>query len=316
MFFKKYKTLLIMLSIILVSLLAACSSETSGVDPDAIFDADKFEDELTIHFFHMEDDKKTGESIFLKTPEGQTILIDAGIPDSGPTVDDYLDKLEVDSIDLVMPSHPHIDHIGGLHTIFKTKDIGKVLETNVPHDTNTYRTYKEIMESEDIPYEYVEAGDVIELEDDLVMEILNPPAGTSEDTLPEGYSQMGAGHINNVSTVIKLTHGENTFMFTGDIYTAREVELVSDYGDELKSDVLVAPHHGDDTSSTMGFIEAVDPSIAVIPSNLLFSIMVNDKYVDHGSDLYHNALDGNILLVSDGKDINVITEKERANKKD
>src|SRR5699024_581967 len=220
--------------------------------------------------------------------------------------------LGIEKIDYVLPSHPHIDHIGGLHTIFETREIGEVLEIDVPHDTRTYEKYKQLMEEHEIPFDTIEAGDKIELDDDLYMEVLNPPKGTTKDSLEENYSSLGAMHINNVSEVIRLVHGDNSFLFTGDIYQSKELELIEEYGEKIKSDVLVAPHHGDGTSSHIDFIEAVDPDIAVIASNINFNEIVNERYEDnHGSELFHNAFHGNILLRSDGKKIRVIMEKEK-----
>lgn len=299
-----------MIVLLIILILSACSQEQRK-GTEGVFATDDYEDDLAIYFFHMPDDKKTGESILIRTPDGETILIDAGVPDAGPTVDEHLDELGIEKIDYVMPSHPHIDHIGGLHTIFKTKEIGKVIETDIPHDTKTYKKYKEIMEEENIDVEIGEAGDVLELGDDLVLEIISPPKGTNKDSLPEGYSTMGAAYINNVSLVMKLTHKDNTFLFTGDIYLAKEMDLVDEYGDDLKSDVVVAPHHGDDTSSSGPFIDAVDPDITMIPSNNLYSMNVIDKYEEQGSDVYHSAYNGTVLLLSDGEEIEVIPEKTK-----
>jgi len=291
--------------------LAACSDDDRLVDAEAIFSKD-FDDELTIHFFHLDLPEKAGESIFIEAANGKTVLIDAGIPEAGEIVDDYLEELGIEKIDYVLPSHPHIDHIGGLHTIFETREIGEVLEIDVPHDTRTYEKYKQLMEDHEIPFDTIEAGDKIELDDDLYMEVLNPPKGTTKDSLEENYSSLGAMHINNVSEVVRLVHGDNSFLFTGDIYQSKELELIEEYGEKIKSDVLVAPHHGDGTSSHIDFIEAVDPDIAVIASNINFNEIVNERYEDnHGSELFHNAFHGNILLRSDGKKIRVIMEKEK-----
>lgn len=310
MFFKRFKSIsvLAIISLVMALVLAACSSEELE-GRDAVFAGDEHEGDLAVYFLDLKSDEKTGESIIVQTPEGQTILIDAGIPDSGPDVDAYLDELEIDKVDYVMPSHPHWDHIGGLQTIFKTKDIGKVIETNVPHDTGPYKEYKRLMEEEEIDVEIGEAGDVLELEDDLTLEIIAPPKGTSEDTLPEGYTGMKAGVINNVSMVMKLTYKEKSFLFTGDIYLSKEMDLVEEYGDELKSDVLVAPHHGHKTSSSNVFIEAVDPEIAMITANIMFNKRVYDRYVSYGADTYHSSIDGNVVLVSDGETIEIIPEK-------
>lgn len=312
MFLSRWRRISSILIIIIAVLLTACSAERSGVDADAVFDLDKYEGELTVNFFHLENDEmQSGESILVHTPEGQSILIDAGIPEVGPIIDGYLDDMGIEKIDYAMPSHPHADHIGGYHTIFKTKDIGKLVDINVPHATATYEKYQEIIKEEDIEVEFAEAGDVYEIEDDLTLEILNPPKGTSVETMPDDYSSRSASHLNNVSMVIKMTYKDISFLFTGDIYLAQEVELVKEYGDELKVDVLVAPHHGDESSSSGGFIDAVNGDYVVIPSNRIASTNLPAKYFDLDYKVYHTVADGNVLFVTDGEEIDIITEKER-----
>lgn len=144
MLFKRVR--IISITLLLIALVISACSGLNDKRTEKVFAIDDYEGKLATYFFHLEGDEKTGESIFIKTPKGQTILIDAGVPDSGPTVDEYLDKLGIDKIDYVMPSHPHFDHIGGLLTVFESKEIGKVIETDMPHDTQTYKDYKEIME--------------------------------------------------------------------------------------------------------------------------------------------------------------------------
>lgn len=309
MFFRRSKIFAVIL-LLLTLIISSCSEKD---DPEAVFDIDNYEGDLAVYFFHLDAEEKTGESILVKTPKGQTILIDAGTPEAGPLVDEHLDRLGIEKLDYVMPSHPHIDHIGGLLTIIKTKDIGKMIEIDIPHDTGTYRKYKELLNEENITVEIGEAGDFIELEDDLTLEIINPPKGTNADSLPDNYSNLKAAYINNVSMVMKLTYKEKSFLFTGDIYMAKELDLVEEYGESLGADVLVAPHHGDDTSSSNLFVTTVNPSIAMIPSNNMYSVHVFEQYEAIGSEVYHAAFNGTVVLVSDGKTIEAIPEKEREN---
>src|SRR5690625_1389905 len=108
--------------------------------------------------------------------------------------------------------------------------------------------------------------------------------------------------------VMILTYKDKSFLFTGDIYTSRELEFVNDFDDELKSNVVVAPHHGHDTSSSQLFIKTADPDITMIPSNILFEKQINNRYDQTGSDVYHSYEYGNDVVVSDGETIYVKTE--------
>ncbi|MFA1819958.1 ComEC/Rec2 family competence protein [Virgibacillus oceani] len=307
---------LLFLSGFILLLLSACTveaqEEVREVDPSAVFSAEEFTDELQVRFFHLELDEtgKTGESILITTPGGQHILIDAGIPEVGPLVDNYLTALGVETIDIAMPSHPHSDHIGGYLTLFETKEIGKVISTGFPlEDSNIYQDYRQSIEENNIPVELVEKGDVIEVEENLTMEILHPTNETIENYLVL-YDEFSAGIVNDLSMVVKLEYKDKSFLFTGDIYTAVESQLIDAYGEEMDADVVVAPHHGQHTSSSGEFLEAVSPEVTIIPINLLYSRSVYDNYAEQGSDVYASQFDGNVLIVSDGEKLDVYSEKE------
>jgi len=302
-------------TLILLAVVSACSQEAQSVNevnPEIIFAQEKHEGKLTVHFFHLEYPEryeKTGESILITTPKGQTILIDAGIPKVGPVVNDYLDELGIDKIDYAMPSHPHIDHIGGFLTLFEKKEIGKVIEINLPHEeSEVYQVYSEMIEKNNFTVEYAEEGNVYKIEDNITLEILNPMKGLSPETYD--FTSLTPGIINDVSMVIKMTHKDNIFLFTGDIYKGVEHELIQKYGDELDVDVVVSPHHGNGTSNSDKFIETTNPDITLIPSNIVFDLNVVEAYKEHGSEVFISKYDGNVLLTSDGKKIDVYREKE------
>src|SRR5699024_10182894 len=96
-----------------------------------------------------------------------------------------------------------------------------------------------------------------------------------------------------------------------DIYKSTEKQLIDSCGEKLDADIIVAPHHGMGNSSSKAFIETVNPDITLIPSNILMDRTVYDHYEDSGSEVYVSEWDGNIMLTSDGKTIDVYTEKER-----
>lgn len=301
---------------VVLLLLSACTAEAQEevreVNPEAVFSAEEFNGELQVRFLYLkpEEPVKTGESILITTPEGQNILIDAGIPEAGPLIDDYLSELGIDTIDIAMPSHPHSDHIGGYLTLFETKEIGKIVTTGFPlDDSDIYQDYRQSMEDNNIPVEFVEKGNVIEIEEDLTMEVLHPANETIENYL-ELYDEFSAGIVNDLSMVVKMEYKNKRFLFTGDIYSAVESQLADAYGEEMDVDVVSAPHHGQHTSSSPAFLEATSPEVAVIPINLLYSRSVYDNYRESGSDVYASQFDGNVLIVSDGKSLDVYSEME------
>jgi beta-lactamase superfamily II metal-dependent hydrolase len=300
----------------MILLLTGCSGAVSGkrtVDPEALFSSTIEEGLLRVQFFHLylegEGTEQSGESILIVTPEGKTILIDAGKPQFGALIDDYLNQLGIEKIDLVMPSHPHIYHIGGLTTLLKTKEIGKIIQTDFPVDTAIYKEYVQVIEEEGIDVEYVEEGDRFDIEKDLSMEILNPPKDFSVAAIP--IENLTAGIVNDYSMVIKMTYKDKVFLFTGDIYSGIEANLIDKYGEDLAADVVKVPHHGLGTSSSRDFIETINPDITFFPTNLLMDKTVYEDYREAGSEVFVSEYDGNIVLLTDGKNMDVITETER-----
>lgn len=310
---EKKKIITTILILMIITLLVACNNkEINEVNSDIIFDTEEHKGQLTVHFFDLEAPdryEKTGESMLVTTPGGKTILIDAGKPMVGELLNDYLNKLGIEKIDYAMPSHPHFDHIGGYLTIFEEKEIGEIKEINLPHEESShYNDYAKLIEEKEIPVSYIEAGDVIEIEEDVIIEVFNPMKGLSKDTY--SFGSLSAGIINDVSAVFKLTYKDTSFLFTGDIYKGVENSLVKKYEEELDVDVVVAPHHGLGTSSSEKFVEATNPDITIFPTNVLFDLSIINRYESVESDVYVTKSDGNILLMSNGKKIDVYREKE------
>ncbi|MEK3719371.1 ComEC/Rec2 family competence protein [Paenibacillus sp. FSL H8-0034] len=109
-----------------------------------------------------------------------------------------------------------------------------------------------------------------------------------------------------------MTYGDRTFLFTADIYKHREVELTdSSWKDKLKSDMMDIPHHGSEsTSSSEVFLNAVSPQIVIMSQNNFQSPNLKERLEKKGAEVYSTGLHGNILLKSDGKMIEVTTEKD------
>ncbi len=280
------------------------------------------ENKLTIRFFNLqfsEEEKaelreqhdtpiKSGDAILITTPDDENILIDAGMPQLVEQLDRLLDKSGVDRIDYAFATHPHWDHIGGFLTLFNTREIGEFYHVNVPNNTSTYNDYLSLIDSQDIAAKYIEAGDYFVL-GDLLLEVLHPPQGTNPDDLPSA-DEISTTRINNLSLVIRAEYQNNSFLFTGDIYREAERELLANYDAEyLNVNVVQAPHHGEETSSSFEFIEAVKPEITLISRDELASISIFNRYLGYGSDVYVTGLNGHVIVESDGDEISVTPEK-------
>jgi len=280
-------------------------------------------DKLTIRFFNLkfsDSEKeqlrqqhdtaiKSGDAILITTKRGKNILIDAGMPQLGEQLDQLLDLSGVDKLDYAFATHPHWDHIGGFLTLFQTREIKEFYHTNVPNDTSTYYDYLSLIDSEGINANYLEKGDELEI-DDLQLKILNPPKNTSPDNLPSA-EEISTSRINNLSLVVRVQYKENDFLFTGDIYREAEREIIKTFEkDYLDVDLVQAPHHGEETSSSLDFIETVGPDKTIISRDELASMSIYNRYLSYNSEVYVTGLNGHVIIESDGNEIEITPEKE------
>jgi beta-lactamase superfamily II metal-dependent hydrolase len=275
----------------------------------SIFDSSVYKGQLTIRYFRLDGPDLTGDSFLITSPDGKTMLVDAGLPEVGPQVTAYLTKLGIDKLDAALNTHPHVDHIGGFATVAKEKEIGQFYMVNLPYPTSSpYKNAMAALDAKHVPKQTLEAGDTFQLGSEVRFEVLSPPKGE----LPDGVKTFSAPEINDYSMVLKMTYKERSFLFTADIYKHREIELVSStWKEKLKSDMMDIPHHGSEsTSSSETFLDAVSPQIAIISQNLFQSPNLKERLEKKGAKVYTTGLHGNLLVRSDGKTIEVVTEKE------
>jgi len=241
-----------------------------------------------------------GDAIFIETPEKYQILIDGG-PDSS-----ILAKLGKDlpfydrSLDLVILTHPHDDHVTGLIDVLKRYDVEQILYTGVSHTAPNYIKWLEIIKDKGVPLEIAQSGQIIKLGETSELYILYP----FEDLTGEKVK-----NLNNTSILCRLIYDSTSFLFTGDAEKEEEQDLI-DHNIYLKSDVLKVGHHGSNTSSTENFLKAVSPEIGVIsagkdnrfghPSDKLLERLENN-----GIKIYRTDKNGDIEIVSDGREIEV-----------
>ncbi|MCP6726499.1 MAG: MBL fold metallo-hydrolase [Patescibacteria group bacterium] len=190
-----------------------------------------------------------GDAIFLETPSAQQILIDGG-PDNTILERLALRMLPWDkTINLVILTHPDKDHVAGLIEVLKLYSVKKILWTGVQKDTGEYEEWVRLLKEEGAEITVALPPQRIYLDSGFI-DVLHP-----RDI--EGRS------INDTSMVLRLVVGDSSFLFTGDIGIKVERELVES-GVNIKADVLKVSHHGSKTSTSSFFLEAVQPSVAVI----------------------------------------------------
>ena len=253
-----------------------------------------------------------GDAAFVRFPDNRTLLIDGGIQrsyydekrqrlvdyDVGKRViEPYLDFRGVRKLDMVVLTHPDVDHGGGLGHILENFEVGRVVGiSDMPLNSQTHRRLHAIVTANNIPYSFPFAGK-IELTPTAKLNLLHPIDAASTNLLDQDK--------NDDSLVIKLTYREIDILFTGDIGKKAEARLIAS-GQDLRAEILKVPHHGSSTSSSAAFIDAVQPRYAIFSLGQSSQYQfphpeVVDRYRGRGCVQVRTDEFGAITLRTDGK---------------
>ncbi len=255
--------------------------------------------DLEVHYI----DVGQAECILIKAPE-KTVLIDAGDVGFGKTVENYLRKSGVYSIDIFIGTHPHSDHIGSASDIIKKFPVGEIIIPEIPTEhlaaTSFFEDFLKTAAKKNCKISYAKAGVVFELGNGCVLEIFGPEGDKGDN-------------LNNYSVISKLSYGETSFLFTGDAEKIIEQELVYS-GKDISTTVLSAGHHGSITSNSEEFLIKTGAKYAVVSCGQNNDYghphkEVTERFKNLGIKYYRTDYDGDIIFGSDGKDITVRTER-------
>ena len=237
---------------------------------------------MRVHFI----DVGQADSAFIELGNGQTMLIDAGR--SGGDVVDYIRNLQYETIDYVVASHPHDDHIGGMATVLNSFNIGKMYMPKQAHTISAFTNMLDVIENKGIDLYTAKVGTNILSSGNINIDVLAP------------FSESNS-NLNNASAVVRITYGKTVMLFTGDAEHVIENQLLNSGVD---ADVLKVGHHGAGSASSSSFIKAVSPDIAVI------SVGEGNSYGhphadtlailnEVGADIYRTDEQGTIVVTAD-----------------
>lgn len=250
---------------------------------------------LEVHFI----DVGQGDAILLRSPDGQTMMIDAGPSKNRKKTLAYLSSVGVTSLDYVVITHSHLDHLGGLAKLLKAVPVKKVLSSGKFHSTKTNEKLLKAIEKAGIPMVQLTRGDTFKLGEEISVSVLHPPTGWS----------LKNHDPNNLSVVLRVTYGDVDFLITGDAEVEAEAEILKS-GLIIDSEFLKAGHHGSRTASSLEFLEKAEPKFTVI------SCGTHNKYghpheetiqslKKHHSTILRTDELGTIIVRTNGKKVSI-----------
>ncbi|MDR1754414.1 MAG: MBL fold metallo-hydrolase [Eubacterium sp.] len=255
------------------------------------------DDGLIVHFIDVDQ----GDCQLIQTRK-YSVLIDTGEEKYAERVINYLKAQDIDTLDYVILTHPHSDHIGGFGKIadeFRTENLimPRINDEVVP-TTSSFERVLDRIEKYSIEFSYSQEEQIIVL-GETEIEFLAPVKDYDD--------------LNNYSIVFKLTHADNSFLFTGDIENDAENDIY-DTAADLRADVIKIAHHGSNGSSQKKILNAVGGKYAVIgvgsdnsyghPGEKTLSNLRDLNYQTYRTDAH-----GSIVFISNGIDLKIMKER-------
>ncbi len=234
------------------------------------------------------------DSALIITPNKDAILIDAGEKGDAEKILSQIKETGVEDLDLVIASHPHADHIGGMQEVIENYDAVEIIMSS--HITNT-KTFESLLDSIE-----GQGKSITQAKPNLVRDI----DGVKVEIIA---SDIIPNDTNNSSILLRVDYGDISILFTGDLEEKAEKIVLEDIDNsKLSVDILKYGHHGSETSGSDLFLDKVSPKVSVISVgqgnkyNHPSSITI-DKLMNKGINFYRTDEEGTIKFEIDGTDI-------------
>ncbi len=252
-----------------------------------------------------------GDAIFIQTPTGKRVLIDGSESfkrsDMGKKIIiPFLHRRGINKLDLVVLTHPHDDHVGGLPSVLAGIKVDMVLDSGQVHASRKYIEFLELVKKKNIKYIVARAGQIINLGPRVLAQVLSP----SEPLIEESA-------LNNNSVVLRLVYQDVSFLLMGDSEREAEERILCGepfHGMAVRSNILKVGHHGSSSSSSAEFLEMISPQVAVISCGKDNKFRhphksVLERLESRGIKVYRTDINGAVTIKSDGKKIFIKTQE-------
>lgn len=249
-------------------------------------------DELTIHFI----DVGQADCILIQTASGKNMLIDAGNNADSQTILTYLRDKKVNTIDVLVGTHPHEDHIGSLDEVIRNIDVKSIYMPEVTANTDAFLSVLQAIKDKGLKISTPIPWSKVNLDNQVDITVLAPNSDKYEDT-------------NDYSVVLKIVYKNTSFLLTGDAEAISEAEMLK-RGFNLKADVLKVGHHGSSNSTTAAFLKVVSPQHAIISVGKDNSyghpaVDTLQRIAANNTVIYRTDEVGTIIVTSDGNAVKV-----------
>lgn len=194
-----------------------------------------------------------GDSILLVSPEGRTMLVDAGPAGAFDRIDAALRENGIHTLDVLVATHPHEDHIGSMAAVLDGYPVGAFYTIAEEQPTGSYAAMCAALERNGCPVYEAESGMTIPWAESCAVTVLGPVRAYDAPT-----------ELNDLSVVLHVRYGETAVLLAGDAEARAENRMLDTFpASMLRADVLKLGHHGSSTSTGYAFFLAVDPDYAV-----------------------------------------------------
>ncbi len=233
-----------------------------------------------------------GDAIFITAPNGRQVLVDGGkYPDISMKIREHM-SVSDRSLDMVIATHPDIDHVAGLSTILDEYSVDYFMHSGLLAGASVYRSIASKVRENNIQSYTATAGQKIILDTDMYLEVLSPYAGQKIE------------EPNDHSIVLKIVYRGQSIILTGDASKLTEQNLVSIYGNRLESDILKLGHHGSKTSTDDVFVQIVNPEYGIISAGC------NNSFGHPHASVLRTLDDNNVVELSTCDNGDIVFEFE------